>query len=164
MKSKLSNREVCDLVQHAKWLGRKQMGSRQRVVMKTVKLLCPDYVGVLQERYGPRRVKFVYILDSSGGGSTTADKLIQLGVKIIISKGKMSHLALSQFNTAHIPVIEAGELKITIIDEFGMVDIEQLEQQLTEWQRIHLEKEREAAADALEKLIEKYRQERRQGS
>ncbi len=118
---------------------------------------------LLRERYGPRRVKFVCILDPSGGGATTADKLIELGVKIVISKGKMSHLALRQFNTAQIPVLEAEELKITIIDEFGMVDIGQLEERLDEWQRIYLEKEREAAAEDLERLVEKYRQERRQG-
>jgi len=52
-KDKLSKRDVCDLVQHAKWLGRKQMGSKQRVVMKTVKLLCPEYLEILEERYGP---------------------------------------------------------------------------------------------------------------
>ncbi len=123
-----------------------------------------EEIRILRERYGTKRVKCVYIINPSGGGATTADRLIELGVKIVISKGKMSHLALFQFKAAQIPVLEASEMKITIIDEFGMVDVQQLEQQLTEWQKIHLEKEREAAADALEKLIEKYRQERRQGS
>jgi predicted RNase H-like nuclease (RuvC/YqgF family) len=118
----------------------------------------------LRERYGVKRVKFVYILNPSGGGATTAERLIELGVKIVISKGKMSHLALQQFKTAHIPVLEASDLQITIVDEFGMVDVKQLEQQLTEWQRMHLEREREAAADALEKLVEKYRHERRSES
>ncbi len=123
-----------------------------------------EEIRLLRERYGSKRVKYVYILDPSGGAATTANKLIQLGVKIVISKGKMSHLALRQFNSAQIPVIEADELQITIIDEFGMIDVKQLEQQLTEWQRMHLLKEREAAADSLEQLVEKYRQERRQGS
>jgi predicted RNase H-like nuclease (RuvC/YqgF family) len=123
-----------------------------------------EEIRLLRERYGTKRVKFVYILDPSGGGATTADKLIQLGVKIVISGGKMSHLALHQFIKAQIPVIKSDELQITIMDEFGMIDIKQLEQQLTEWQTIHLSKEREAAAEALEHLVDKYRQERRQGS
>jgi predicted RNase H-like nuclease (RuvC/YqgF family) len=80
---------------------------------------------------------------------------------VIISKGKMSHLALDQFTSADIPVIEAKKLQITMVDEFAVVDIEQLQAEIKEWQKHHKTAEREEAADTIERLIEEYRHERR---
>ncbi len=128
-------------------------------------LILPNFsnerIRELSEKYSRKRGKIVYIMDSSGGGATTADLLIQLGVQVIISKGAMSHLALQQFNAAFIPVIKAETLRITIVDEFAVVDIRQLEQLIKEWKSQNDSTEREAAAEALERLIEEYRQTRR---
>lgn len=115
----------------------------------------------LSERYTKKRRKVVYILNPSGGGKSTADQLIQLGVKAIITKGAMSHLALRQFTTAQIPVIDAENLQMTIVDEFAVTDAQQLEQHIAEWHKHHAITERVEAANALERLVEEYRQERR---
>ena len=98
---------------------------------------------------------------SSGGGSSTADLLIQFGVQVVITKGKMSHLALDQFSSAHIPVLEAKKLRITMVDEFAVVNITELEEEIEKWQESHKITERKDAAASLERLIEEYRQERR---
>lgn len=115
----------------------------------------------LSEKYTKKRRRIVYILDPSGGGATTADQLVQLGVRVIITKGAMSHLALQRLNAAIIPVIKAETLRITIVDEFAVVDIKQLEKRIKEWKKRHITTEREAAADELEQLVEEYRHERR---
>ncbi len=113
------------------------------------------------ERYSKKRARVVLIQDPSGGGSSTAEQLIQFGVQVVISEGTMSHLALEKFSTVHIPVIDAKKLRITIVDEFAVVDVEQLHKEIRKWQKDHQVAEREAAADVLERLIEEYRQERR---
>ncbi len=116
----------------------------------------------LSERYPQdKKRKVVFIQDPSGGGSSTANQLIQFGVQIVITQGTMSHLALQKFSAAHIPVLDAKTLRITIVDEFAVVDVEQLSLEITKWQERHQVSEREAAADNLERLIEEYRQERR---
>jgi predicted RNase H-like nuclease (RuvC/YqgF family) len=115
------------------------------------------------EHYPPKKSKVVYILDPSGGASSTANQLIQFGVQVVITHGTMSHLALDQFHSAKIPVLNAENLEITIVDEFAVVDIHQLTQEVLKWRRRYLSNEREATADALERLIEEYRQERRNG-
>ncbi|MFW9984577.1 MAG: DUF460 domain-containing protein [Candidatus Odinarchaeota archaeon] len=116
----------------------------------------------LDERYPQdKKRKVVFIQDPSGGGSSTANQLVQFGVQIIITQGTMSHLALQKFSAAHIPVLDAKSLRITIVDEFAVVDVEQLSVEITKWQEHHQVSEREAAADNLERLIEEYRQERR---
>ncbi len=116
----------------------------------------------LSERYPQdKKRKVVFIQDPSGGGSSTANKLVQFGVQIVITRGTMSHLALQQFSAAHIPVLDTKSLRITIVDEFAVVDVEQLSLEITKWQERHQVSEREVAADSLERLIEEYRQERR---
>jgi predicted RNase H-like nuclease (RuvC/YqgF family) len=119
----------------------------------------------LSEKYsGDKRHKVVLIQDPSGGGSSTANQLIQFGVQIVITQGTMSHLALQQFQAAYIPVIEAKSLRVTIVDEFAVVDVTQLSDEITKWQEQHQTAERVEAVDNLERLIEEYRQERRNKS
>jgi len=118
----------------------------------------------LSDRYPRKRRKVVYIQDPSGGGRSTAEQLIQFGVQLVITHGTMSHLALKQFKAAHIPVIDAELLQITVVDEFAVVDVEQLDKEITKWQDRYESSEREAAAYALERLVEEYRQERRNES
>jgi len=112
-------------------------------------------------RYSKTKRKIVLIQDPSGGGSSTAEQLIHFGVHVIITKGTMSHLALDQFTSSHIPVIEANKLRITMVDEFAVVDNEHLEKEVEKWEISHKFRERAEAADALERLVEEYRQERR---
>lgn len=115
----------------------------------------------LQTRSSREKGRIILIQNPSGGGSSTAEQLIQFGAQIIITNGAMSHLALDHFTTAQIPVIDADNLRITMVDEFAVVDIEQLEDEIRKWQEHHKITEREDAADTLERLIEEYRQERR---
>ena len=57
--------------------------------------------------------------------------------------------------------VEAKKLQITMVDEFAVVDATQLEEEIFTWQKSHKITEREDATDALERLIEEYRVERR---
>ena len=115
------------------------------------------------ERYPTKKGKVVYIINPSGGASSTADQLIQFGVQAVITHGTMSHLALDKFHSAQIPVLNAENLEITMVDEFAVVDIQQLTQEILKWKSRYQTNEREVAADALERLVEEYRQERRNG-
>jgi predicted RNase H-like nuclease (RuvC/YqgF family) len=115
----------------------------------------------LKTKYTRKRRKLILIQDPSGGGSSTADQLIQFGVKVIISQGIMSHLALDQFTSAKIPVLDASRLQITMVDEFAVVNIKELEEEINHWQKLHKITEREETADTLERLINEYREERR---
>ncbi|MDO8055262.1 MAG: hypothetical protein Q6361_00235, partial [Candidatus Hermodarchaeota archaeon] len=115
------------------------------------------------ERYPPKKGNVVYIINPSGGASSTANQLIQFGIQVVITHGTMSHLALDQFHSAQIPVLNAENLEITMVDEFAVVDVQQLTQEILKWKSRYQTNEREAAADALERLVEEYRQERRNG-
>jgi predicted RNase H-like nuclease (RuvC/YqgF family) len=120
-----------------------------------------DAIRQFGEKYSEKRGKVVYIPDASGGGASTAAQLVEQGVKVVIVQGTMSHLALSRFNEAGIPVINGTVLRITTVDEFAVVDRKQLEQEIVRWEKERQSSQREAAAEALERLVEEYRQQRR---
>jgi predicted RNase H-like nuclease (RuvC/YqgF family) len=120
-----------------------------------------DDIRQITTGYSKEKAKIILVQDPSGGGSSTAEQLINFGVQVIIINGTMSHLALDKFTSSHIPVIEAKKLRITLVDEFAVVDVQQLEKEIRNWQKSHKITEYEDAADALERLIEEYRLERR---
>jgi predicted RNase H-like nuclease (RuvC/YqgF family) len=119
-----------------------------------------DDIRQITTAYSKQKAKIILVQDPSGGGSSTAEQLIDFGVQVIIINGKMSHLALDKFTSSHIPVIEAKKLRITLVDEFAVVDVQQLEEEIRNWQENQKITEHEEAVDALERLIEEYRLER----
>ncbi|MBS7606338.1 DUF460 domain-containing protein [Candidatus Bathyarchaeota archaeon] len=66
--------------------------------------------------YGIKVGDIVFILDPSGGGRTTAERLAKRGVRAIILRGLMAHEALEVFERYHVPVIPADKVSIRWID------------------------------------------------
>lgn len=97
----------------------------------------------------------LYIQDASGGGSSTAEKLLRLNPRAIITdKEKMSHPAREVLRNAII--IPPDRLKINLIENFGIVESNALEEEIKkEKERMKLE-----SAARLESIIEEYRQRR----
>lgn len=62
--------------------------------------------------YDIRVGDMVFILDPSGGGSTTAESLAKRGISVVIIKGVMSHQALEIFEKYCIPVISSDKINI----------------------------------------------------
>ena len=101
----------------------------------------------------------LYILDASGGGSSTAEKLLELNPRAIVAdKEKMSHPAREILRDAII--ISPDRLKINLIENFGIVESNALEEEIKK------EKERMKIESAvrreklLESIIKEYRQRR----
>lgn len=72
--------------------------------------------------YGVKVGDIVFILDPSGGGRTTAERLIKRGVSAIILRGLMAHEALEVFERYHVPVIPAERVSIRWIDGLPYAD------------------------------------------
>ncbi|MEM1581578.1 MAG: DUF460 domain-containing protein [Candidatus Bathyarchaeia archaeon] len=76
--------------------------------------------------YNIRAGDFIFILDPSGGGSTTAESLAKRSIKAIIIRGIMAHQALEVFEKYYVPVIQADELKIKWINGLPYADPEEI--------------------------------------
>ncbi|MBS7633985.1 DUF460 domain-containing protein [Candidatus Bathyarchaeota archaeon] len=74
----------------------------------------------------------VFILDSSGGGSATAELLLRRGVRAIIARGAMSYQALEIFENYHVPVIPADKINIRWIEGLPYADPEEMKKLIRE--------------------------------
>ncbi|MBS7639696.1 MAG: DUF460 domain-containing protein [Candidatus Bathyarchaeia archaeon] len=76
--------------------------------------------------YNVRVGDVVFILDPSGGGPTTAERLARRGVKAVVIRGVMSHQALEVFEKYYVPVISADRINIRWIDGLPYTDPEEI--------------------------------------
>lgn len=74
----------------------------------------------------------VFILDSSGGGSATAELLLRRGVRAVIARGAMSYQALEIFENYHVPVIPADKINIRWIEGLPYADPEEMKKLIRE--------------------------------
>ncbi|MHA1604232.1 MAG: hypothetical protein ACTSWF_06255, partial [Candidatus Freyarchaeota archaeon] len=70
------------------------------------------------------------------------------------------HIALERFVEAEIPVIPREDVNIRQVDEFAVVDREELERVLSEYQQKTLEQKKAQAEKLLETVVKQYREER----
>lgn len=82
--------------------------------------------------YNIRVGDIVFILDPSGGGSTTAEILAKRGVKTVIIKGTMSYQALETFEKYFVPVISADKINIRWIDGLPYASQEEIKRLIKE--------------------------------
>jgi len=84
------------------------------------------------EREGIERGDVIYIENVSGAGKATAEILVNHGIRAIIAKGDMSHLAREVFEREKIPIIPADRMEIKVFDEFALVRSSELEEKIEE--------------------------------
>jgi len=105
--------------------------------------------------YGIKAGDSVLLLDPSGGGAATAEELARRGVKVIVTKGRMSHNALEIFEKYMIPVIDYENLKIEWIEGLPYADSKILKEHL----RMTEEKEALMAYRQFKEMLEDHRRE-----
>jgi len=105
------------------------------------------------EREGIERGEVIYIENVSGAGKTGAEMLVNLGIRALIAKGDMSHLAKEVFEREKIPVIPVERMEIKIFDEFALVRSSELEKRIEE----SLEELERNKLKRLEEIIMEYK-------
>jgi len=105
--------------------------------------------------YGIKAGDFVLLLDPSGGGAATAEELARRGVKVVVTKGRMSHNALDIFEKYMIPIINYENLKVEWIEGLPYADPKDLRERL----RMMEKKEALAAYRQFKEMLEDHRRE-----
>jgi len=103
----------------------------------------------------------VFILDPSGGGSTTAEILARRGVRAIVIKGAMSHQALETFEKYLVPVISANKINIKWIEGLPYADLEEIKKVVREGKTIKPSDDLETLRTILEDHLREVRERKR---
>lgn len=98
----------------------------------------------------------IMLSNASGGGVSTAKMLVDLGIKAIITKGNISHIALDIFSSNGVPVIPNDKVKLEWVNGLPYIKKKDLDRVVREWKL----EEKERVLKRLIELLREYREQR----
>ncbi|MGQ9720692.1 MAG: DUF460 domain-containing protein [Candidatus Jordarchaeum sp.] len=128
--------------------------------LKIVKSFNQEEIRKTDELLGIKAGDIIFLQDSTGGGRQAAELLIQKRILGVICGSGMSHIALEKFVEADVPIIPFEDLKIKQVDEFAVVDRDELDSVLGKYKQKTLEEKKAQAEQLLETVVKQYREER----
>ena len=132
------------------------------IPLRIIEVFSVEGINKAKEEFGIKKGDVCLLLDPSGGSKSTADILISYEIRAIITDSdKMSHIAESRFLEYKIPLIERIEVKtLKNVDEFAIVDKNELDEKLVEWEKRYNQLLKEKTQDMLQKIIKEYRKQK----
>lgn len=134
--------------------------SQKALPVKVLPRFSKEEIRALDDRVTIKKGDIIYLQDSSGGGPTTARELIEKGVRAVISKESMSHLAEEEFTKAKIPVISEKEILLKVLGNFGVIPKEDFKSEINRWKMAQEIVEAKQKEQQLKTIIEEYKEKR----
>lgn len=104
----------------------------------------------------------VVLLESSeGGGSQTAAQLVNMGVKAVLIRDKISHHAFEEFEKHMVPLLRAENMDLEIIDQFAIINTRKLEKEVEKWTEEVENKRIQKSNEEILKAFDEYRARRK---
>jgi predicted RNase H-like nuclease (RuvC/YqgF family) len=129
--------------------------------VKVISTFTRDAILQSEREFGIKKGDVIYLEDASGGGSGTAELLIEKQIEAIIASGEMSHIAREKFQEANIPVLSLDEVEVERAEGFAVVELEKLRAAILNYKaRVEKLKE-EKKLEMIESLVREYKAERR---
>ena len=133
------------------------VGKRNLVSVKIVEQFTNRALDDAEDEVGLTRGDIIYFRDASGAGRSTAERVAAIEPRVIIRGGGLSDAADEVLFEAGIPVGPADDVSIQEIDELAVVDDDEIEAVIDDWERRAEEREREAKASMVDELISEHR-------
>jgi hypothetical protein len=131
------------------------------VPVKIIESFTRDGINRACEYWKIKQGDVVFMMSSEGGGSQTALLLIDMGVKAVITKDKISHPAEEEFERNMVPILAAENLNLKVIDEFAVVESELLKGEIENWHKTMESRILDEDKKKLLKVIDEYRAKRK---
>jgi uncharacterized protein len=131
------------------------------VAVKPVEKFTNDAIDAAHESYGLAEDDVIYLRDASGAGRSTAERLADIGPRVVLKAGGISDVADEVLFDHDVPVGPADEVSIQEIDELAVARESEVEAVIDDWHDRAEERQKEEKAEQLDQLISEHRAERR---
>lgn len=135
--------------------------------VKVIETFKKESITEFNAKIGIKRGDIVYFKDATGGGRSTADFLINFGIKAVIVGSEMSHLAKERFYEREVPLFNDSEVNIKVdlesmmyVQEFGIIDKNEMDRLVDLWIKKNHERLEERKMEDIIKMINEYKRER----
>ncbi|MFW5977798.1 MAG: DUF460 domain-containing protein [Halohasta sp.] len=132
-------------------------GDRNLVSVKMVEQFTKRAIEATDEEVGLTGGDIIYFRDASGAGRSTAERVVEIEPRVVLREGGLSDVADEVLFEAGIPVGPADDVSIQEIDELAVVDDEEIEAVIADWEQRAEEREREQKASMVDELISEHR-------
>jgi predicted RNase H-like nuclease (RuvC/YqgF family) len=127
---------------------------KEITIMKSVQAFSQEEIEKTIREVGIKPGEIVLLMDASGGGTSTAKRLIDRKIKAVVICNNMSHQALEELLNAGIPVIESKKIPLLWAGNIPYTKRRDLERAIEEFKNF-LTSEKGLQ---IEKIIEEYRE------
>ncbi|MFB6151981.1 MAG: DUF460 domain-containing protein [Haloarculaceae archaeon] len=127
------------------------------VPVKVVEQFTTDAIADADERFGLAEDDVVMFRDASGAGASTADRLVEVGPRLVLRNGGLSDVADEILFKHDVPVAPAELVTVQEVDELAVAREEEVEAAIEDWERRAVERERERNAEMVDRLISEHR-------
>lgn len=129
--------------------------------VKVISAFTKESIAETKEKYGLKTGDVVFLENPSGGGTATAQILVEAGIRAVIIPEDISHAAEETFFKGDVPVLK--DIPLERAEDFAMAEPETLKTAIAAWEKEADVKRHKAKQDELQSLFDEYRSERRRG-
>lgn len=130
------------------------------VPLKVIQNLTWKEIEELERSAGIKKEDVLYVVNPSGAGKSIAEHLAERGIKALISAKTLPNLVYETLREKKIPILYEDEIEVKRVDDFAIVDREELEGVIKEKLKRWEEEEKEREVQEFLRLVEEYRLER----
>lgn len=129
--------------------------------VKVIASFTKESIAETKEKYGLKTGDVVFLENPSGGGTATAQILVEAGIRAVIIPEDISHAAEETFFKGDVPVLK--DIQLERAEDFAMAEPEALKDSIAAWEKEADTKRHKAKEDELQSLFDEYKSERRRG-
>jgi predicted RNase H-like nuclease (RuvC/YqgF family) len=130
------------------------------VPVKVIEQFTRDAIETADERFGLAEDDIVMLRDASGAGRSTAERLADIGPRIVIRNGQLSDIADHILFDRDIPVTPAEMVTVQEVDELAVARESDIEAAIEDWEDRAEERKRQQNAELVDRLISEHRADR----
>lgn len=129
--------------------------------VKVIAAFTKESIAETKEKYGLKTGDVVFLENPSGGGTATAQILVEAGIRAVLIPEDISHAAEETFFKGDVPVLK--NIPLERAEDFAMAEPETLKAAIADWEKEADARRHKAKEDELQSLFDEYRSERRRG-
>ena len=129
--------------------------------VKVIAAFTKESIAETKEKYGLKTGDVVFLENPSGGGTATAQILVEAGIRAVLIPEDISHAAEETFFKGDVPVLK--DIPLERAEDFAMANPEAPKIAIESWEKEADAKRHKAKEDELQSLFDEYRSERRRG-
>lgn len=127
------------------------------VPVKVVEQFTTDAIAAADEAFGLAEDDVVLFRDASGAGRSTAERLVEVGPRVVLRNGQLSNVADEILFEHGVPVAPAELVTVQEVDELAVARESEVETAIADWEERAVERRRQRSAETLDRIISEHR-------